>query len=236
MARYPGGTWRPLPEANREPLITATQVILHTAVSDAASLYHYFARDDVYLESHFYVDHVGQVEQYVDTSRQADANRHANVRAISIETWDGGDPDRTPWNQAQLAALEDLLVWCCRAHGIPARPCPAHDLPGIGWHTMWGAPSAWTPVAKGCPGRPRKVQCPPLIARVAAKLTPRPEEDDPLSALTPAEQRELLAKVRAIFDETAANPDDASDCRLKDTTILVRDLHKRVADTAPPAG
>lgn len=64
----------------------------------------------------------------------------------------------------------------------------------------------------------------------------QPQEDDPLSALTDKEQRELLAKVRAIFDETAANPDDASECRLKDTTILVRDLHKRVADTPPPAG
>lgn len=57
------------------------------------------------------------------------------------------------------------------------------------------------------------------------------EEDDLLSALTDAEQRELLRKVRAIYDETAANPDNASECRLKDTTILVRDLHERATNT-----
>lgn len=55
-----------------------------------------------------------------------------------------------------------------------------------------------------------------------------PQEDDLLSKLTEAEQRELLRKVRAIFDETAANPDNAADCRLKDTTIKVRELHDAV--------
>lgn len=52
------------------------------------------------------------------------------------------------------------------------------------------------------------------------------EEDDFMSALTDAQQLELLRKVRAIFDETAANPDDASECRLKDVTIKVRELHR----------
>ena len=31
----------------------------------------------------------------------------ANARAISIETGDGGDPDRTPWNPAQVASLKE---------------------------------------------------------------------------------------------------------------------------------
>lgn len=61
-----------------------------------------------------------------------------------------------------------------------------------------------------------------------------PEEDDFLSALTDDEQRELLSKVRSIFNETAANPQDASECRLKDTTIKVRDLHSRMVDPDPP--
>jgi N-acetylmuramoyl-L-alanine amidase len=51
-----------------------------------------------------------------------------------------------------------------------------------------------------------------------------PEEDDLLGALTDEEQRELLRKVRQIWDETAANPDDQSECRLKDVTIRVREL------------
>lgn len=175
MARYSQAIWRPLPEASREPLITATQVILHTAVSGASSLYGYFARDDVGVESHFYVNKSG-VEQYVDTSRQADANLDANVRAISIESWDGGDPEHTPWTPHQLDLLAELLDWCCRTHGIPVRQCPAWDAPGVGWHSMWGAPSHWTPVAgKTCPGGPRIAQVPDLIARVAAGQLP--EED-----------------------------------------------------------
>lgn len=59
------------------------------------------------------------------------------------------------------------------------------------------------------------------------------EEDDFMPALTDAEQRELLRKVRDIWDETAANPTDASECRLKDTTIKVREIHAAV--TNPPA-
>lgn len=181
MARYPQASWRPLPEATREPLITATQVILHTAVSGAASLYGYFARQDVVVESHFYVNQEG-VEQYVDTSRQADANRDANVRAISIETWDGGDPEHTPWTPRQLDLLTDLLVWCCRTHGIPATRCLNWSAPGIGWHSMWGAPSHWTPVAgKTCPGRPRIQQVPVLIERVTGILTTPPGEESDLT-------------------------------------------------------
>lgn len=179
MAIYPGAVWRPIPEAEREPLITATQVILHTAVSNAESLYAYWAREDVVLESHFYV---GQhtVEQYVNTARQADANFHANVRAVSIETWDGRDPEHTPWTAWQLDALTELVAWCCRTHGVPARFCPAWDQPGIGWHTMWGAPSPWTPVQKTCPGAPRVAQMPELLSRVQSVLSPQPAPTPPL--------------------------------------------------------
>ena len=151
MARYPAAAWRPLPEATREPLITATQVILHTAVSGAASLYGHFSRDDVDLESHFYVYQTA-VEQYVDTGRQADANRTANIRAISIETWDDGNPALVGWTPVQMDRLVELVAWLCRTHGIPARLCAAHDASGIGWHVMFGAPGPWTPVAKSCPG------------------------------------------------------------------------------------
>lgn len=219
MVRYPAAEWRPLPEANREPMITASQVILHTAVSAAASLWPYFARPDVTVESHFYVDQHGRVEQYIDTARQADANRTANARAVSIETWDGGNPADTPWNPPQLRALEDLLVWLCRTHRIPARQCPAHDQPGVGWHTMWGAPSPWTPVAKDCPGRPRKAQCPPLIARVAARLAPK--EDDVTEAEMNAIADRVVARIERRLDT------DRSVMRQK-----IRELAKLGADDA----
>lgn len=187
MAIYPHAVWRPLPEHQAEPLITATQVILHTAVSASSSLWGYFARPDVSVESHFYVNRT-EVEQYIDTGRQADANRQANVRAISIESWDNRDPAHTPWTAAQMDLLVALVAWCCAVHGIPAEFCPSWDAPGIGWHTMWGAPSPWTPVAKTCPGGPRIGQMPELLARVQQTLAgptpppppPVPEEDDML--------------------------------------------------------
>lgn len=207
MPRYSAATWKPLPEADREPLITATQVICHSAVSDAASLWPYFARDDVVLESHFYVNEQGGVEEYIDTDRQADANLTANVRAISIETWDGRDPDHTPWNPAQLDALTELIAWCCRTHDIPALKCAGPSGPGIGWHTMWGAPSPWTPVQKTCPGAPRIAQMPDLIARVWATV----HGGFLMAQLTDAQAREL-------FD------DISGDGRLKEVTLLARQL------------
>jgi hypothetical protein len=210
VARYPHAHWRPLPEAGNEPAITARQVILHTAVSNAGSLFDYFARADVAVESHFYVSQNG-CEQYIDTARQADANRNANARAISIETWDAGDPAHTPWTPRQLDLLVDLVAWCCRTHGIPARRCTSPTAPGIGWHTMWGAPSEWTPAAgKTCPGAPRIAQIPDLIRRVQLKLSGA-EEDD----MTPAQEALLRnaaadaaqARVyaKAAFDLAAPN-------------------------------
>jgi N-acetylmuramoyl-L-alanine amidase len=66
-----------------------------------------------------------------------------------------------------------------------------------------------------------------LTAAVVEVFGGHNQEDDPLSALTNDQQLELLRKVREIWAETAANPTDAGECRLKDTTIRVRDLHER---------
>lgn len=187
MAIYPGARWLPLPENDSQGRITPRQVILHTAVSAADSLHGFYNRPGVVVESQFYVAR-NHVEQYIDTTRRADANRQANGWAISIESWDNGQPEHTPWTPTQMDLLAALVAWCCDEHGIPARFCPAWDAPGIGWHTMWGAPSPWTPVAKTCPGGPRKAQMPELLARVQQNLagvtaTPPPpvlEEDDML--------------------------------------------------------
>ena len=59
IARYPGATWRPLPEADKQPTIRATQIILHIAVSNADSLYPYWNSTGVGLESHLYVTKIG---------------------------------------------------------------------------------------------------------------------------------------------------------------------------------
>lgn len=170
MSRYPGATFRPLAENSTEPLITPTQLILHSAVTKADSLWGYFQRKDIELESHLYVQHDGDCEQYIDTGRQADANYKANVRAISVETWDNGDPDHLPWNEAQLLRLVDIAVWAHRTHSIPLRLAPSWDAPGIGGHTLY--PTMWTNVkGKTCPGQARKPQIAVILSRAKARVS-----------------------------------------------------------------
>jgi len=169
MALYPQAKQLLLPENAVQRKITPTQVIVHTAVDSktASSLYPYFSRGDVGAESHFFVKWNGVVEQYVDTSVMANANRFADVRAISIETEDDGDPEGNPWSPEQMIALTLLIDWCCSTHHIPRHQCPQWDWPGLGWHSMWGfkdpvnltgtlPDSPWTMFkGKTCPGRAR---------------------------------------------------------------------------------
>ena len=185
MPRYAKAAWRPLPEQTgdnpnvpREPLITATQLILHSAVG-SGSLFEYFERERVVVESHFWVGLDGRVEQYIDTGRQADANYLANARAISVETADRGNPDAQPWTPEQMAALVDIAVWAYETHRIPLRRCPSWDAPGLGFHTMFGAPGMWTPVAKSCPGRARIAQFPDVVSRAELVARERASRDEP---------------------------------------------------------
>jgi len=168
MARYPGATWRPLPENATEPAISATQLIYHSAVSRGASLFAYFNKPGVNVESHFYVAADGNAEQYIDTAKQADANYKANDRAISVETWDNADPDRLPWNEAQLQRLVDIAVWAHKTHGIPLRWVSSPTSPGIGYHSLYNG--VWTPASKTCPGLARRPQVQQIIDRAVAQL------------------------------------------------------------------
>lgn len=177
MARYPRAVWRPLPEDHDQPHGVKGLVIVHSAVG-RGSLFDYFARRDVGLESTFWVSKKGLVEQYLDSAVRADANRNANGRAISIETEDDGDPDHQPWTVAQLDALIELVAWCCDTHAIPRVRATSPTGRGVGFHTMWGAPSAWTPVAKTCPGAIRIGQFDTvLLPRLTHDAGPPPAAD-----------------------------------------------------------
>lgn len=176
MARYPTARWDPAgtPGGTIAPRV----VIVHSEATKGG-----LARPNGGpLEWHFMVRSDGTVIQHVDTERRADANRDANNFAISIETEDRGDPDHEPWTDKQLVAIVDLIAWCCDTHGIPRTRCDAWDGSGVGFHTMWGAPSHWTPVVKTCPGAARKAQFPLILDRLddatAAAPTPEPEKDD----------------------------------------------------------
>lgn len=158
---YPHAVKRLLPENQTQADLVATQVILHTAVDapGPSSLYPYFSRSDVGAETHFFVKLDGSVEQYMDTGVRANGNRWADVRAISIETEDEGKPDELPWTPAQLDSIKRLLEWVWQWHKVPRRVCRSWDDPGVGYHSMWGAPSEWTSYAgKTCPGPLRITQ------------------------------------------------------------------------------
>jgi hypothetical protein len=161
IARCDFAIWRPVPDNRTQPTMRATQVIMHSMASPGTSpeeLIRFWSQPGTPLESHFIVGRDGRAWQLVDTARSADANFHANRRpdgtgAISIETEDNiGNPDTLPWTQAQIDTLVRLALWAARVHGIPRRRCPSPSSPGMGFHTMFGAPSEWTPVSKTCPG------------------------------------------------------------------------------------
>ncbi len=193
MAICPFAVQRLLPENSSQPFIVPRAIILHTAVDSPtpnSSIHDYFARSDVGVESHFYVKDNGEIEQYIDTGRSADANLDANGFAISIETEDDGNPDQNAWNSAQLNSLVKLCAWLCDTHKIPKSQIPKWNGSGIGWHSMWGAPSHWTPSAgKTCPG-PKRIPQVPLIIKAVASNTAL-QEDDPDMAFDAAAQAKL---------------------------------------------
>lgn len=203
MAICPFAVWRPLPEQGRQRATEAKRLaILHSAVDGSASSLWNFFRNSTDLESHFYVREDGLIEQYLDTDQRADANRFANDEAISIETDDHSDPDTRPWSPAQVRSIVRLLDWCCDVHPLISRDRangPAGR--GIGWHTMWGAPSDWTPVNKSCPGRARIAQMPGIIWEVAVLGLPPTDGDDDLQP----DERQMLKTLADVLVSSEPN-------------------------------
>lgn len=184
MARIPGSTWRPIdrykPGGSVATKMAAyRRVILHTAVSDAESLYDLFAEPGT-ATSHAYVARDGTTEQYVDSSIQSSANLDANPDSITVESWDGypngwdNDSDVPRWRDEQLDALAEICAWAHREHGIPLTKLES-SLPGtrgIGWHRQgidpWrveGGETWSTTTGKVCPGDRRVRQVGEVVRR-----------------------------------------------------------------------
>ncbi len=142
---------RHIPPGDNDPPITPRVAILHVAASLATTLFFFFRDRSGGVESHFFITLLGRIEQYRSIYRQADANLDANNFAVSIETAGLG---MGRWNPPQRRAIKKLLLWLHNETDgeIPLRPVKRWDGAGIGYHTLFGAPSHWTPVAKSCPG------------------------------------------------------------------------------------
>lgn len=227
MSRYPGAKWRPLTENETQRHITATQLIFHSAVSKGKSLFDFFEQKDVVVESHFYVEDDGNVEQYMDTNVQADANYKANPRAISVETWDNGDPDHVPWNSAQLYRLAEIAAWAHLEHDIPLVRAPSPTSPGMGGHTDY---PEWTNVpGKTCPGLARRGQVKTIIAMAQAMvdnhvpIPPKPEERE-----FGVDKNEFVTTLRAELRTILGNANSDTD---KDPTHdSLADIRRDLAD------
>lgn len=223
MAVYPKAVRKLIPPGANDPRIKPTQVILHVAVSEADSLWDYFARRSGGIESHFYIRRDGTVEQYRDTTFEADANHTANSRAISVETqgMEGGE-----WTPAQVDAIKRLLTWAHHEHGIPLQVAPRHDAPGIGYHVMFGAPGPWTPVAKSCPGPDRVRQFHRDIVPWMSGATTTSEEFD----MDENELRRIIRQaVREEFDHIRLEDRDQPKVKRSISGLLL-ELDKRVGN------
>lgn len=157
----PFATHRIIPSAT-DPAIKPIGAILHVDAGNAASLYHWFNGPSKGIESHFHVRKDGHIEQYRDTEQEADANHKGNsfirngvrVGFISIETQGYASGE---WTPEQLDSIKRLLVWAAESHPLfELRRVPGPYDPGVGYHSQWGAPGAWTSAAgKTCPGPDR---------------------------------------------------------------------------------
>lgn len=173
IVTLPQVTWRPLPITRAT--ITPSSLIAHTAVSGANSLWSFFDGPSGGIDAHFYLRANGSAEQYISVEQVAQANGSANRwwdpvaklwrGAVSVESWDNGAPDTTPWTLPQLKTLSDLAHWLHDRYAMPLELCATPHSPGIGFHSMWPHPNPWSPAGHSCPG-------PTRIAQFTSQLVP----------------------------------------------------------------
>lgn len=160
MAWYAEAVKKNIKPGPNDPPIIAIGAILHVDAGNSSSLFSYFNGPSDGIESHFFVKKDGVVEQYRDTAFEADANLKANqfmkngsrYGYVSIETQGLAKGE---WTAQQLASIKRLLRWLSEAHNFPLTKCKTPTSPGVGYHTLFGAPGPWTPAAKTCPGPDR---------------------------------------------------------------------------------
>ena len=214
MAVCPFADQKLIPHGDNDPhLDVVVGAILHVAVSEANSLYDFFAHRSGGIESHFYVtkdvdkDGYARIEQYRDTDWEADANYRANSFAqagktagyVSIETEGMGEGT---WTPEQLKSIKRLLTWLAKTHGFKLRKPTGPFSGGVGYHTMFGAPSDWTPVAKTCPGPQRVAQYErDLVNWMTAASKPAPEHTRVTEART--DLQNVIQKLNAAQDNSA---------------------------------
>lgn len=229
MAKYSKAQWRPLAaDETYQGLMTRHDgIVLHTAVGTLSGTDAYFMQGGYTgTESHFMVGPDGEIHQYTDTARRADANLDGNYRLLSIETADMGPPfpvwfgsNVPPWTEAQLDAIAGIVAWAAQTHDFPARLMESSRSTerGIGWHRqgidgnfpaglLSGRVSDGqrysTSAGKVCPGDNRIRQIPSeVLPRVLAILAgPTTQAPSPTQGDDMPLSDVDLAKISAAFD------------------------------------
>lgn len=176
MAIYPKAVVKLIPPGQNDPLIVPRIGILHVDAGNADSLYEFFRDRSGGIEAHMHVKLNGVFEQYRDTRYEADANYKANPFALSVETQGYG---LGKWTAKQLDTIKFIMLKANELDGIPLRKADTWNDPKGGWgyHTLFGAPGQWTPVAKSCPGPDRIKQFNEILVPWMRKQNATEEDD-----------------------------------------------------------
>lgn len=185
MAIIPFAEKRLITPGSSDPPIIPIGMIFHVDAGNASDLYDFFKNRSGGIESHGHIRKDGPLYQYRDTGYESDANYKANsfykdgkrYGYLSFETQGFGSGF---WTSEQIQTIKKLILWGNSEYGIPFRVCRNTTDPGIGYHTLFGAPSAWTPIAKSCPGPNRKQQFHKVIVPWMVQQT-KPKEWDEMA-------------------------------------------------------
>ncbi|WP_426594969.1 peptidoglycan recognition protein family protein [Cellulomonas sp. McL0617] len=191
MALFPGANVRLINKIFLDvaPIAVHNRVNLH-AQGGLGTLFDFKSHTNR-PSSHFWVSQTGVVEQYVDTSIQAEADLDGNDATVSIETEGGVDPtaQTEQWTPPQLQAITALVAWIMSTHQIElklatdAKPGPSSH--GLSWHRLGidgnfpelpdmragrkqrgGGMHYSTQTGKVCPGDAKIAQIPGILAAI----------------------------------------------------------------------
>lgn len=133
-------------------------LVLHVQEGEG-SLYERFGTPGIKASAHFWVSRDGETEQYVSVLDRAWAQVDGNGAWTSVET--SGFATRA-LTEAQVDAVARIYAWGAGAHGWPPAVSERPDQPGLGTHSMGGAP--WG--GHACPGSLRAGQRTEIIRRM----------------------------------------------------------------------
>lgn len=219
MARYSEAEWKPLPETKTQTRIAPRAIGLHTAVSNADSLWDYFNRgseDDVETECHFYVPEDTKIEQYIDTNVMAHCQVDGNPFVISYETWDGAGDVWEPPNWKDIPALNDHQIdeitsswaWASTVHNIPLRPMRFWNDSGVGYHRQFVGRPGWTRGYRDCPGDRKIKQIPELIALSIEKRDGMAITNEDIQKIVDANRSMVREEIARELDRDVTSPEE----------------------------